>query len=119
AWCGAAALWVRSERARTDRALAEFDFDEARRHLARCVELRPRDPDLRLLAARTARRAGDLAAARQELDAYRAAAKESTPQFNLERQLLAVQQGRTQGNVEELIEALDIRHPQGEFILEA
>ncbi|MEA2547119.1 MAG: hypothetical protein QOI09_2392, partial [Chloroflexota bacterium] len=64
-------------------------------------------------------RAGDPAAARRELDASRAAAKESNPQFALERQLLAVQQGRVQGNVKELIEALDVRHPQGEFILEA
>src|SRR5262245_23848543 len=52
AWAGAAALWVRSERSKVEQALAEYDLDEARRRLARCIELRPRDRDLRLLASR-------------------------------------------------------------------
>ena len=84
-WCGGSALWVRSEWARAERAIAEYDFAEGRRSLDRCLSVRPNDPDLRLLAARTARRDGDLEAARRHLDAYRVAVRESSPAITLER----------------------------------
>ena len=118
-WRGGSALWVRSEWARAERAIAEYDFAEGRRSLDRCLSVRPNDPDLRLLAARTARRDGDLEAARRHLDAYRVAVRESSPAITLERQLIAAQQGRVHSVVRELIEALDVRHPQSEQICES
>lgn len=118
-WRGGSILWVRFERPRIERVIAEYDFAEGRRRLDRCIGLRPNDPELRLLAAQTARRDGDLEAARRHLEAYRAAARESTPQFTLERQLIAAQEGRVREVVKELIEAIEIHHPQSEQILEA
>src|SRR4051812_44330066 len=67
AWLGGCRLWARWQRARAEQALAEYDFAEARQRLARAVRARPHDPALRLLAARTARRDGDLDAAEEEL----------------------------------------------------
>src|SRR5262245_33879875 len=73
-WHWGSALWLRSQRARAEQAIAEYDFAEGRQQLDRCIRFRPNDSELRLLAARAARRDGDLQTAQQHLDAYRAAA---------------------------------------------
>jgi tetratricopeptide (TPR) repeat protein len=52
-------------------AIARRDFAAARRELDDYLARNPRDLEARLLAARTARRAGDRAAAEQQLQAYR------------------------------------------------
>src|SRR4051794_28146227 len=77
-WFGVSEWWVRHDRAEAERALAEFDFADARKRLDRCVRLRPRDPELWLLAARTARRDGDPDASERYLDAHRDLAGESS-----------------------------------------
>src|SRR5438552_14464294 len=93
-WIGGSALRVRWDRAEAEKALAEYDFAEARRRLARCIRIRPRDPELRLLAAQTARRDGDLEAAEEHLDAHRALVGESSDRETLERALLSAQRGQ-------------------------
>src|SRR5262249_57378770 len=41
------------------RAEERFDFESARKHLAECLRIRPRDAETHLCLARDARRAGD------------------------------------------------------------
>ena len=119
AWLGGCDLWVRWDRKKAVEALAEFDFDEARRRLAQCVRMRPADAELRLLAARTARRDGDLDFAEDQLEAYHELVGGSSSQETLERALRRAQQGKVHEVIDQLIEALEVRHPQSEQILES
>lgn len=119
AWLGGSALWVRWDRGEAEKALAEYDFAEARRRLARCVKIQPRDPGLRLLAAQSARRDGDLDAAEQQLDAYHDLVGGVSPPEALERALVKVQRGNMRELLDALMEDLDLHHPESEHILEA
>ena len=118
-WLGGSALWVRWDRGEAEKALAEYDFAEARRRLARCITIHPRDPELRMLAAQTARRDGDPDFAEQQLDVHRDLIGELSPGEALERALLMVQRGNVRKVLDALIEDLDLHHPESEHILEA
>jgi tetratricopeptide (TPR) repeat protein len=107
------------EYAAAERALAEYDFAAARRHLAECRALRPEDPGTHLLSARTARRDGDLDAAADYLIRYHELTGETTEDEKIEWALLQAQRGEVHRVVNDLIELLDIRHPASELILEA
>jgi tetratricopeptide (TPR) repeat protein len=109
----------RRELTQAENALIAYDFFEARRHLARCLELRPDDSTARLLAAQAARRDGDLDAAVDQLVAYRELVGESTDREQLEWSMLDAQRGNVDRVVKYLIECLEIRHPASERILEA
>jgi Flp pilus assembly protein TadD len=119
AWQGGIVLWVRWDRAEAEKAVEEYNFAEARRRLSRCIRLQPREPELRLLAARTARREGDLDSAREELHIARELVGESSPAGTLELALLTAGQGHVHDVVDALIERLEEHHPQSEQILEA
>jgi predicted Zn-dependent protease len=118
-WTAGSALWVRWDRGEAEKALAEYDFADARRRLARCVKIHPRDPELRLLAAQTARRDGDPDFAEQQLDVYHNLVVELSPGEALERALLKVQRGKVREVLDALMEDLDVHHPESEHILEA
>lgn len=118
-WFVGSALWVRWDRGEAEKALAEYDFAEGRRRLARCVKIHPRDAELRLLAARAARRDGDLDFAEQQLDAYHDLVGDVSPPEALELALLKVQRGNVREVLDALAEDLDLHHPQSEYILEA
>jgi len=105
-------------RSAAERALAGYDFPAARRHLAECARLRPDDPGVRLLAAQTARRDGDLAEAQSQLDRYRILAG-STEDGRLEGAMLLAQRGQIEEVVRYLMDLADQRHPASEQILEA
>src|SRR5438093_612207 len=55
--------WARSHVRAAEAALAEFRYDEARRHLDLALKVRPGDADILVKAAHAARRAGDRTAA--------------------------------------------------------
>jgi Flp pilus assembly protein TadD len=118
-WLGGCALWVRWDRAEAEKALATYDFAEARRRLARCIRVQPHNPGVRLLAARTARRDGDLDFAREQLHTHRELIGGPSPDETLELALLTAQEGRVQEVVGSLIERLEEHHPESEHILEA
>jgi Flp pilus assembly protein TadD len=118
-WLAGCALWVRWDRGEAEKALAEYDFGEARRRLERCIRVRPHDPVLRLLAAQTARRDGDLETADQHLDVHRDLVGEPSPGETMERALLRAQLGKVHEVLDYLIESLEVRHPQSEQILES
>jgi tetratricopeptide (TPR) repeat protein len=73
-------------------ALAQRDFAQASVHLEKCVALWPSDAPVRLLAAQTARRDGDLGEARKHLRIYRQK-QGSAETTALEQQLLQIQMG--------------------------
>jgi tetratricopeptide (TPR) repeat protein len=75
-----------------DRAIERGDFEEARSHLAACLEIWPDSGPTRFLAARTARRAGRLDEAEKQLMAYQARHGTSR-QTAVEWALLRVQRG--------------------------
>ena len=64
-------VWGLYHHRAAQQALAQRDFAHARVHLQKCVELWPGDAPVRLLAAQTARRDGDLGEARGHLRIYR------------------------------------------------
>src|SRR5260370_42537798 len=70
---------VRSHRREAEEALAHYDFDSARQHLAILLQLRPRDAGVRLLAAHTARRARVVGEAKHHLRGYRDCRRRPTP----------------------------------------
>jgi predicted Zn-dependent protease len=119
AWHGLRVLRFHRDHAAAQQALALFDFPEARRRLASCLELQPRDPAALLLAAQAARRDGWLDDAQEYLDRYQARVGGPTPEGALQWALLRVQRGLVKENVHDLIAHLEIRHPESEQILEA
>ena len=93
------------------------DFTDARERLGRCLRAWPDDAEAHFLAARAARRAGDLAEATRELDA--ATKLRWVPEaLDVERALLTVQRGDLRA-VENVLENwLAAGHPEGDLILE-
>jgi tetratricopeptide (TPR) repeat protein len=73
-------------------ALASRSFSQANGHLNQCLAIWPRDTSVRLLAAQTARRRGNLDEARQELRVFQQL-KGSEQDLLRELRLLVVQQG--------------------------
>jgi cytochrome c-type biogenesis protein CcmH/NrfG len=73
AWAGMILVsdWkARQQREAAEKALAENDLDQAQEQLTKHLQARPRDGNALLLAARTARRRGDMQAFEQHLSAY-------------------------------------------------
>src|SRR5947209_8490302 len=73
-------------------ALDGFDLDQAQEHLTKFLKHKPRDSGALLLAARTARRRGNLQAFNTHLHAYDQI-QGATPAGDLEKQLLQAQEG--------------------------
>lgn len=99
--------------------LARYNFEEAGAELAECLRLRPGNAGLRLLAARTARRASQYDRAEDYLDAYDALVKKPTPEGTLERRLLRAERGEVAEVGDYLTACLEAHHPDSELILEA
>jgi predicted Zn-dependent protease len=103
-------------------ALARRDFQEARRHLAFCLEAWPDDAASHFLAARAARRAGDLDAAEEELaTCQRLQEKHPNPgvgDTTLEFALLEAQRGNLLRVEPHLRARLREDHPDALLILE-
>ncbi len=118
-WYAVTAWRFHRDRAQAAKALAEYDFASARQLLERCVQQRPRDPEVRLLAAQAARRDGDLDPAEAHLDVYRQLVGAPTSDGALEWAMLQAQRGRVHEVVNDLIASLEVRHPASEQILEA
>jgi predicted Zn-dependent protease len=111
-WRGHAAV------ARAEDALARYDFAAARDHLRLAADLRPRKPEVWILAAQAARRDGDLAAARDHLYRYKTLAG-AAPPGRLEDELQHAQRGEIERDVYDLMAKVDAGDPAREQILEA
>jgi predicted Zn-dependent protease len=98
-------------------AIERKDFAEARRYLDACIRQWPDSAETRFLAARTARRAGDLESAQRLLkDAERLGWVRDA--IDLERTLLMVQSGNHHAVSSILLEAVHRHHPDSLLILE-
>jgi predicted Zn-dependent protease len=98
-------------------SLGAGDIAGARERLGRCLKAWPDDAEVHFLAARAARRDGDLASASRELDA--AARLQWVPEaIDLERALLAAQRGDLHSVETPLQSWLAHGHPDRELILE-
>ena len=103
---------------RAEEALVQYDFAAAREHAKLAADLRPRKPELWLLAAQAARRDGDSAEAKNHLRRYRSLAG-TTPEGGLEDSLQTTQAGDIERDVYDLMAKADAGHPATEQILEA
>ncbi len=118
-WQGLRVLRFNGDKAAAEEALATYDFPEAQRRLASCLDLWPGDPAARLLAAQATRRDGRLDEAQEHLDRYQARVGAPTQEGALQGVLLQVQRGLVKEHVHILIDHIEIRHPASEQILEA
>lgn len=98
-------------------AIERRDFNDARSHLNICLNEWPASGEVQFLAARTARRSGDLDEAQLRL-------KEATrlgwvPEaVNLERALIAIQSGQNRNLGHTLMEFVRRGHPDAHLIVE-
>lgn len=98
------------ERQRYQRALGEW---------GQALRFRPRSADLHLSAARTARQAGNLSAAREHLQQCRSLLKGVSPDLQLEEYLLRAQRGEVEEVYRYLAPYLFEEGPQTPLVLEA
>jgi tetratricopeptide (TPR) repeat protein len=99
-------LWAYYHLAAGRSAVDACHHDEARDHLRRCLSVWPGCVEARLLAARAARRAGDLEEAARLVDeCRRLAAEQDSGEVALEWALLQASAGNLDGGVEEGLQA--------------
>ncbi len=99
-------------------ALADGDFDRARKHLEHCLEVSPLHAETHFLLARTARRSGDLAGWQRHLKNAEIL-QWPEKEIALEVVLGRAQAGDVRGAGQRLLPLLDSRHPEKALILEA
>jgi tetratricopeptide (TPR) repeat protein len=118
-WTGGRYLWARREWAAAQEELDKYAFDRALPHLQRCLEIWPDSLPTHLLAARTARRAGRLQEAQDQLKECQRLAPGS-PDVALEEQLFRCQSGHMTADVETRFrEAAQEGQANADLILEA
>ena len=114
---GAYSWWSYHFRA-AEHELAANEVESAHRHIARCLSLRPKHEASLLLAARSARLAGDVNAAGQYLDSLRRAKGEASEDVQLEYVLLRALTGEFEQVESGLINCVRQNHPRKEEVLE-
>jgi Tfp pilus assembly protein PilF len=111
-------IWAEWHYRQAERALQRRDFTTAQAHLAQCLTVRRNSPDVHLLAARTARRAGAYSEAERYLSDYRRLG--GVPEaLDLERALLLVQRGEVARFENYLWDCVQKDHPDSVLLLEA
>ncbi len=115
-----AVVLVRAERHAWEarRALERFDFDGAREHLRHALAARPHRAEFHFLAARAARRAGDLEDAEAHLAECERLGGSSESALRLERFLLRARGGELSSVEGNLLRWVSERHPDTDLILE-
>ncbi len=117
AWFGGWYLWGTVHLSAAEQAIGRYEFREALSHFERCLSVWPRRTDLRLQAARAARRGGQL----KRAESYLAECEREniTADTALERVLLRVQKGEFVEDQAFLAQLLRDNHPDTTLILEA
>jgi tetratricopeptide (TPR) repeat protein len=101
-----------------ERAIQRWDFDEARTHLAVCLDAWPDSGPTRFLAARTARRAGRFDEAERHLKRFQSQ-NGTSRQTALEWAMLKVQRGEVDDAEEYLRATVGPDDPDAPLVLEA
>jgi thioredoxin-like negative regulator of GroEL len=111
-------LWPQYHLRAAERAIEQYNFDEAQRHLDLCLKVRGKNSHLHFLAAQTARRRDAYEQAHEHLSAC-LELQGMAPAIALERLLLTAQQGDLD-DMEGLLKARTAAHnPEAELVLEA
>lgn len=113
AWGWSAYHWQAAQRAADAQELKD-----AQRHVERARLTWPLAAENHLLAARLARRLGQLEIALDHLDAHERCGGDSAARF-LERELAAIQDGDLAGRDKEMFALVQEKHPDTSLILEA
>src|SRR5205809_1074018 len=95
-------IWAQSHYRAALRALETCRLTRAQEHLAKCLQIWPKDAQIHFLAAQAARRAGNLAEANQLLEKCERLSPR-LKNLTLERILLQFQRGNVAGNVEKIL----------------
>jgi tetratricopeptide (TPR) repeat protein len=117
AWFVGRSVWASSEQQAAQRALEQYDFEEALEHLENCLRVWPSSATIRSQAARTARRAGLLDRAEEHLLVCEK--KGITPDTALEQSLLLAQRGELLEVETMLHRLIQEDHPDVVLIIEA
>jgi tetratricopeptide (TPR) repeat protein len=99
--------------------LARFHFADARRHLDQSLRVWPQSARVHFLAARTARRVGDLEAAEKHLQFCQDRAAIPADDIILERMLIRCQRGQINEVQPALRDLVEKNHPDSLLILES
>jgi tetratricopeptide (TPR) repeat protein len=118
AW-GGGAWWIDHHSKEAQKALSRQRFLEARFHLDRVLWLRPTDASVHLLAGRTARRAGDVEAARKHYQQCQKFQTDASKELALEQVMLKAQGEDVEAVFPMLWTYVERGHPDSALILEA
>ncbi|MCU0703584.1 MAG: tetratricopeptide repeat protein, partial [Fimbriiglobus sp.] len=111
--------WYANNRWQSARKATDDEkFREAQPHLDFCLKVWPSSSEVHLLAARVARRLGDLGTAEEHLNRCRELEKGATQQVQLEFLLLRTQAGEVDEIAPALFDLVDKRHPDSREILD-
>jgi tetratricopeptide (TPR) repeat protein len=116
-WAGGRRLWAEFHFSRARQAADRRDFDQARQHLAVCLQIMPNSGPVQFLAARTARRTGDFERAQEHLRSCERLAFEPKA-VHLEYSLLAAKRGRFAQQEASLWSLVEEGDPDSQVILE-
>jgi predicted Zn-dependent protease len=111
-------LWFTYQLHATRDEMERYHHHKASLHLLRCLQMRPDDPDVLILAARSARRMGGLDDAEQFLDRYQQQ-RGTDDSLVLERMLLRAEQGAIEDVREFFRTRVEEEHPDSPLIFEA
>jgi predicted Zn-dependent protease len=117
-YCTARFLRLQYHRAAAERAADHYDFEEATRHLAICLQLQPRNASLHFQMARNTRRANHLQLAEEHLRRCQQL-EGRNPENALETLLLRAQGGDIVEAEKLLLEQVSLSSPDTDLILEA
>jgi tetratricopeptide (TPR) repeat protein len=102
-----------------EKALEKYRFREAREHLAHCLEVWPKNVEVRLLAARLARQTREFDQADEHLKACRLLQGGTDERVALEQVLVRAQRGETEAVFAHCRSLIEREHPASPLILEA
>lgn len=100
-------------------AYQQEEYPQAREHLAPCLKVWPNSPDVHLLAARVARRTGDLSAAETHLNRVNEIRGGPADDVRVEFLLIRVQGGEVDELAPFLFQLIDGGHPDPAEILDS
>jgi tetratricopeptide (TPR) repeat protein len=112
-------LWAGYHYRAAQRAFERYRLPEAREHLEHCLQVWPSKFEIHLLAARTARRLGDLEAAELHLGRCQEIRGVSAPEVELEQILIRAERGGMDTVMPYLRSLVEDEHPDTPLILEA
>jgi predicted Zn-dependent protease len=118
-WLTGRHIWAEYHYRAARRALERYRLPEAQQHLDQCLQVWPSSFEVRLLAAQTARRLGDLEAAERHLACCQEIRGALSPEVGMEQTLIRAQRGGMDSVTPYLRSLVEQNDPATPLILEA